>query len=98
VPLLRERFARYPDTYDVDKDMIMLGNGSDELIQILCMTLQGKIKGVLVPVPTFSMYKIIGINTGNKVVEVHLDENYDLDAMISKIKPNFPAIVLIEIK
>ena len=59
--------------------MIMLGNGSDELIQILCMTLQGKIKGVLVPVPTFSMYKIIGINTGNKVVEVHLDENYDLD-------------------
>jgi hypothetical protein len=38
------------------------------------------------------------LNTGNKVVEVHLDENYDLDAMISKIKPNFPAIVLIEIK
>ncbi|MGV8058315.1 MAG: histidinol-phosphate transaminase [Smithellaceae bacterium] len=91
-PLLRERFARY---YGVDKDMIMLGNGSDELIQILCMTLNGKINGLLVPVPTFVMYKIIGINTGNKVVEVPLDENYDLDmdAMMRKIKPNFPAII-----
>jgi histidinol-phosphate aminotransferase len=28
-PDLRERFARY---YGVDKEMIMLGNGSDELI------------------------------------------------------------------
>lgn len=89
---LRERFAKY---YGVNKDMIMLGNGSDELIQILCLTLQGKINGVLVPVPTFVMYKIIGINTGNKVVEVPLDQNYDLDlpAMINKIKSNFPALV-----
>ena len=89
---LRDRFARY---YGVNKKMIMLGNGSDELIQILCMTLNGKIKGVMVPVPTFVMYKIIGTNTGNKVVEVPLDENYDLDlsAMMRKIKSNFPALV-----
>ena len=91
-PGLRERFAGY---YGIDRDMIMLGNGSDELIQILCMTLNGKINGVLVPVPTFVMYKIIGINTGNKVVEVPLDKNYDLDlaAMMSKIKSNFPALI-----
>lgn len=91
-PLLRERFARY---YGVDKDMIMPGNGSDELIQILCTALQGKINGVLVPVPTFSMYKIIGINTGNKVVEVPLEENYeiDLDAILRNIKSDFPALI-----
>jgi Histidinol-phosphate/aromatic aminotransferase and cobyric acid decarboxylase len=62
-PKLRDRFAQY---YGVDKDMVMLGNGSDELIQTLCMTLKGKIKGVLVPVPTFAMYKIIAVNTGIK--------------------------------
>jgi histidinol-phosphate aminotransferase len=91
-PVLRERFAQY---YGVDQDMIMLGNGSDELIQILCLTLRGKVKGVLVPIPTFVMYKIIGINTGCKVTEVLLDENYDLDldSMMSKIKANFPALV-----
>jgi histidinol-phosphate aminotransferase len=93
-PELRDRFAQY---YGVDKDMVMLGNGSDELIQTLCLTLKGKINGVLVPVPTFSMYKIIAVNTGNKVVEVPLDKNFDLDgdAIIGRIKANFPALVFL---
>ena len=91
---LRDRFAQY---YGVDKDMVMLGNGSDELIQTLCITLKGKIKGVLVPVPTFSMYKIIAVNTGNKVVEVPLDKNFDLDcnAIIGQIKEKSPALVFL---
>jgi len=93
-PALRERFAGY---FGVKKDMILPGNGSDELIQTLCLTLKGKIRGVLVPVPTFSMYKIIAVNTGNKVVEVPLDKNFDLDAkaIISKITNNFPAIIFL---
>ncbi|HPK53282.1 MAG TPA: histidinol-phosphate transaminase [Smithellaceae bacterium] len=91
-PELRERFASY---YGVHKDMIMLGNGSDELIQLLCLTFKGKIKGVMVPVPTFSMYKIISINTGNKMAEVPLNKNFDLDvaAMMDRIKSNFPAVI-----
>jgi histidinol-phosphate aminotransferase len=91
---LRDRFAQY---YGVDKDMVMLGNGSDELIQTLCLTLKGKINGVLVPVPTFSMYKIIAVNTGNKVVEVPLAKKFDLDvdAITEKIKANFPALVFL---
>jgi len=93
-PELRNRFAQY---YGVDKDMVILGNGSDELIQTLCLTLKGKIKGVLVPVPTFSMYKIIAVNTGNQVVEVPLDKNFDLDgdAIIGRIKANFPVLVFL---
>jgi len=93
-PELRERFAGY---FGVNKDMVMLGNGSDELIQILCMALKGRIKGVLVPVPTFSMYKIIAVNTGNKVVEVPLDKKFDLDveAITGRIKDNFPALIFL---
>ncbi len=93
-PKLRERFAQY---YGVNKDMIMLGNGSDELIQMLCMTLKGKVNGVLVPVPTFVMYKIIAVNTGNKVLEVPLDKKFDLDidAMLSKIKSTFPSLIFL---
>lgn len=91
---LRDRFARY---YGVNKDMVMLGNGSDELIQTLCLTLKGKINGVLVPVPAFSMYKIIAVNTGNKVVEVPLSKKFDLDvdAITEKIKNNFPALIFL---
>ena len=93
-PGLRERFAGY---FGVDRDMVMPGNGSDELIQLLCLTLKGKINGVLVPVPTFVMYKIIAVNTGNKVVEVPLDSNFDLDteAMLGKMEKNFPALVFL---
>jgi histidinol-phosphate aminotransferase len=89
---LRDGFARY---YGIDKDMIMLGNGSDELIQLLCIALKGKINGILVPLPTFVMYKIIGINTGNRVVEVPLTADYDLDmdAMLNKIEQYFPALI-----
>jgi histidinol-phosphate aminotransferase len=93
-PKLRDRFARY---YGVNKDMVMLGNGSDELIQTLCMTLKGKVNGVLVPTPTFVMYRIIAVNTGNKVLEVRLDEKFDLDidAMLSKIKSTFPSLIFL---
>ncbi len=93
-PKLRERFTRY---FGVGKDMVILGNGSDELIQLLCMTLKGKINGVLVPVPTFSMYRIIAINTGNKIIEVPLDKNFDLNvtAMLSKIKATYPSLIFL---
>ena len=93
-PGLRERFAQY---FGVDRDMVMPGNGSDELIQILCLTFKGKINGVLVSVPTFVMYKIIAVNTGNKVVEVPLDQDFDLDAdaMLGKMEKNFPSLVFL---
>jgi len=93
-PKLRDKFAGY---YGVEKDMVMLGNGSDELIQTLCMTLKGKVNGVLLPTPTFAMYKIIAVNTGNKVSEVRLEENFDLDidAMLGKIKSTFPSLIFL---
>jgi len=93
-PQLCERFAKY---YGVKKDMIMPGNGSDELIQILCTAMKGKVNGVLIPVPAFSMYKIIAVNTGNKVVEVPLDKKFDLDvdAIAGRMKRNFPALIFL---
>lgn len=93
-PELCKRFAGY---YGVKSNMIMPGNGSDELIQALCLTLKGKTNGVLIPVPTFAMYKIIAVNTGNNVVEVPLDKKFDLDvdAMMSKIRKNFPALIFL---
>ena len=93
-PELRARLAQY---YDVDSNGIMLGNGSDELIQILCLALKGKINGVLVPVPTFVMYKIIAVNTGQRVAEVPLDNHFDLDltAMLDRLTSDFPSLVFL---
>jgi histidinol-phosphate aminotransferase len=93
-PELRSKLAQY---YGVDSNRVMLGNGSDELIQILCLTMKGKINGVMVPIPTFVMYKIIAANAGQKVVEVPLTDNFDLDldAMQDQFSAGFPSLIFL---
>lgn len=65
---------------------IVLGNGSDELIQMLIQCYTGRSGTILVPSPTFSMYRISGIAMGKEVVEVDLDESFDLDLELIKEK------------
>ena len=73
---LRDRFAGY---YGVEGDMLMIGNGSDELIHILCTALTGQTLDVIIPVPTFAMYSISALNNGHRVIGVPLDASFDLD-------------------
>lgn len=58
-------------------DQMMLGNGSDELIQTIILAFGGP---VLIPVPTFAMYEITSRALGQDVVTVPLDQEFDLDA------------------
>ena len=60
-------------------DGILLGNGSDEIIQMIVEVLGGKSGRVLVPSPTFSMYRITSLILGRQVTEIELDENFDID-------------------
>ncbi len=66
-------------------DQMILGNGSDELIQTIILAFGGP---VLIPAPTFAMYDITSRALAQKVVCVPLDEQFDLDAdrMIEKAK------------
>ena len=85
------RFNRYPDPYAqelrqaiakksrVSPDNILFGNGSDEIINYLLQAFCGPGEAVVVPVPTFEMYRIAGIINGSKVIEIPLDKNFDLD-------------------
>ena len=91
-PELIEEFA---GLYGVDGDMLIVGNGSDELIQALLIAVKGQAAGVLVPTPTFVMYKISALNTGHKVIEVPLDSRFDLDvdSMLEIIADKSPELV-----
>ncbi len=93
-PLIRKRFAGY---YGVADDMIMIGNGSDELIQILCTALINSSSVVMVPVPTFVMYRIIASNSGHAVAEVPLNASFDLDldAMLNRIATDAPVLTFL---
>jgi histidinol-phosphate aminotransferase len=58
-------------------EQMVLGNGSDELIQAIILAFGGP---VLVPVPTFAMYEITSRALAQNVVAVPLDSDFDLDA------------------
>jgi histidinol-phosphate aminotransferase len=67
---LRERLRV---VLDVPAGMeLILGNGSDELIQIVLMAVSGPRAVVLAPAPTFVMYEMIATFTGMKFAGVPL--------------------------
>ncbi|WP_092992325.1 histidinol-phosphate transaminase [Thiohalomonas denitrificans] len=100
---------RYPDakarhltdrlraTMDVPAGMdLLLGNGSDEIIQMLALALGGPGRTVLAPEPGFVMYRMIATFTGMDYVGVPLqEEDFGLnrDAMLKGIDQHQPAIV-----
>jgi len=58
---------------------LILGNGSDELIQILLMSVAHPGGVVLAPTPTFVMYDMISTFTGMKFAGVPLSADFELD-------------------
>lgn len=76
---------------------VLLGNGSDELIQMILMAVAGPGRGVLAPEPAFSMYKIISAGVGLTYHGVPLNGDFSLDvpAILSAIAERRPAVVFI---
>jgi histidinol-phosphate aminotransferase len=92
-PELRRRFA---EKFGIGEDMLIIGNGSDELIQMLLTALPSS-GSVLIPSPTFAMYKISAINTGHEVIEIPLDEAFDLrtEEILHALAEETPSIVFL---
>lgn len=61
------------------REGVLLGNGSDELIVLLLAACGGEAATLLVPVPTFSMYRHIALTMGWQVEEVPLGPGFALD-------------------
>lgn len=92
---LAERFEAQPDE-------ILLGIGSDEVIALLLTAIDRPRPGasapaLVTPTPTFVMYKLSGRVRGFQVLEVPLDEAWDLDvaAMKAAIARSHPNVVFI---
>ncbi|MDT8383352.1 MAG: histidinol-phosphate transaminase [Gammaproteobacteria bacterium] len=76
---------------------VLLGNGSDELIQMIALSLAQPGRVVLAPEPSFVMYKMIATFTGMDYVGVPLAEDFSLDveAMLAAIRQHQPAVVFL---
>jgi histidinol-phosphate aminotransferase len=74
---------------------LLLGNGSDELIQLLVMAVGGPGRCVLSPEPSFVMYRMVCQFTDTDFVGVPLRQDWslDLDAMLEAVHTHQPALV-----
>ncbi len=101
-------YNRYPDPYqsklkdeigrikNVDSENIFLGNGSDEIIDLLmrifCRPAEDKI---MIFEPTFGLYKISALINNVEVIKIPLNSAFQVD--MDEVKPpvNDPALKLI---
>src|ERR1700734_884508 len=81
-----ETLARYPEREPVEREVasflgldaaqVLLTNGVDEAIHLLCSTYLDPGNEVLIVVPTFAMYALFAQAQGGRVVQVLADENF----------------------
>lgn len=80
---LRETLASF---LNVDEEELILGNGSDNLIQIISRALLHPNASTIMATPTFSQYKHNAVIEGAVIKEIPLVEGeHDLDSMLEAI-------------
>ncbi len=98
--------SRYPDTgstdlkksigryFHVDPDHILLGKGSDELLEVLFLAISGPL---LLVEPSFPMYQNLARLTGRPVHTVSLEDDLSLDTgkLLDAIRQHAPALVVL---
>jgi len=92
---VRELLAR---RMDVPSGMeLLLGNGSDDLIQMITQAVARPGAKMMYPAPTFVMYGMNAALCGMKAVPVPLREDFsfDADAFTTRMKSERPALVFI---
>lgn len=108
--LMQCELNRYPDPegqdvknalracFNIDElQGLMLGNGSDEIIQCLALAMAAPGRKVLAPEPSFVMYKMIATFVGMEYVGVPLNKDFQLDmpATLAAIEKHQPALIFL---
>jgi histidinol-phosphate aminotransferase len=76
---------------------LILGNGSDELIQMIMMAVSGSERTVMSVEPSFVMYKMIATFLDMPYVGVSLTDDFSLDAetILTAIEQHQPAVIFL---
>ncbi|QNI31063.1 histidinol-phosphate transaminase [Alloacidobacterium dinghuense] len=95
----RGDLTKYPEREPVERlvashlglhaGQVLLTNGVDEAIHVLCQTFLEAGDEFLLPVPTYSMYEVYGSSTDAKLVCVQAGEDFafPLEGLLQKITP-----------
>jgi histidinol-phosphate aminotransferase len=105
----KRQWSRYPDFVPESfrfrlaefagwhKDGVLVGNGSNELLQATLMVLIKSRTRVAIPFPTFSVYRLIATVLGAKVVGIPLNPNfsYNIGELTAKSEESGAAVLII---
>ncbi len=91
---LRDRLAEFAGWH---KDGVLVGNGSNELLQATLMVLIKSRTRVAIPSPTFTVYGLISSILGAKIVDIPLnrDMSYSADRLIEKSEEARAGVLII---
>lgn len=79
-PQQRELKSKFADLRGVRKDQLIIGNGSDEILDLVFRAFCEPGKDFVVTIkPSYGMYKVLANINDVKLSEVALDLNFDLD-------------------
>lgn len=85
--------AEYTQT---DKDMIVIGAGADECLDIVAKTFLSNGTEVILPIPTYAMFRVTTEISGAQSWEVlrQVDFSVDIESVLNNIRPNIRMIFL----
>ncbi len=101
-----EELARYPerepvealvaDFLKVSREEVLLTNGVDEAIHLLCETYLDHGDKAIIVVPTYSMYAIYAKATGAELIQIRAGEDFSfpLEEVIASLTPETRLIVV----
>ncbi|MEW6510620.1 MAG: histidinol-phosphate transaminase [Bacteroidota bacterium] len=104
-----ERWSRYPTFVPArhtelvanfvrwKPEGVLLGNGSNELLQLLFTCVLGPGKGVVLSQPTFTLYKLLAQCLGAAIHEVpmHVPFSFDVGALIDTARRSDASLVVV---
>lgn len=93
----RSLIQKIASRLDWKEEGILVGNGSNELIQSILMVALDRSKQLLLPRPTFTLYRLVAGILGANLLEVPLNENleFDVEGICSTVVTEHPAVILI---
>ncbi|MET0357287.1 MAG: histidinol-phosphate transaminase [Cellvibrio sp.] len=74
---LREKLA---EKLNVTKERIIVGNGSEDILSLICKVFINAGDNVLIPKPTFSLHHIYAAMMGAEIIEVPIDSSLGFNA------------------
>lgn len=89
---LRKKIAKYNSA---KSSQIVVGSGSDEIIDLLLRTILNKKDKVIIAPPTFGMYEVFTKLNGGEIIKVKRNQDYSLNVKKIKEKVKLAKIIFV---